>query len=249
MFKSVIERQRAGRLGSGVWLSIGVHAALFAAVLFLSSAPREQGRREPPVIDFPDNWPQSMGGGTPAPAPPKQATQRPSRPRQERAPRQARSLPAEPTQPREPTPVDTSTTDEVADTDTAVTTNSTASIGLPIGVDPGIVGCLPGPGLGMPTGEDVEPFGQGMTPPVMMGGQPIEYTPQALAARVEGSLVAKCVITEQGRVRDCRIIKGLAHMDESVLEALHSRRYRPVTFQGQPVSVSYNFTVRLSLPR
>jgi protein TonB len=49
-------------------------------------------------------------------------------------------------------------------------------------------------------------------------------------------------------VENCRIIKGLPHMDETVLESLTSRRYRPVTFQGRPVSVSYTFNVRLEMP-
>ncbi len=33
------------------------------------------------------------------------------------------------------------------------------------------------------------------------------------------------------------------------MDALESRHYRPVTFQGRPVSVSYVFTIRLKLPR
>jgi protein TonB len=53
----------------------------------------------------------------------------------------------------------------------------------------------------------------------------------------------------RGQVRDCRVIKGLPHMDETVMDALESRHYRPVTFQGRPVSVSYVFTIRLKLPR
>lgn len=44
------------------------------------------------------------------------------------------------------------------------------------------------------------------------------------------------------------IIRGLPHMDAAVLDALTSRHYRPVSFQGQPVSVSYTFHVRLELP-
>ncbi|MCP3141057.1 energy transducer TonB [Pyxidicoccus xibeiensis] len=246
MFQSVIERQRAGRLGSGVWVSIGVHAALFAAVLFISArVPEESRPPEPPPLDFPELSPGVTPKGTPAPATPKQGTQRPPRARRDRVPSQVRPLPTEPAHPVEPDP-----TDEVATPDVpGDASTSTKSIGLPIGVDLGGPGWGPGLGSGVPTGEDHEPFGQGMTPPVLLGGQHIDYTPQALAARVEGTLVAKCVITVEGRVRDCKVLKGLPHMDEAVLDALHSRRYRPVTFQGRPVSVSYSFTLRLSLPR
>jgi protein TonB len=75
------------------------------------------------------------------------------------------------------------------------------------------------------------------------------YTPQALVAGVQGTMLVKCVITQEGEVRDCRTLKGLPHMDDAVMGALEGRRYRPVSFQGKPVSVSYVFTVRLTLPR
>ncbi|WNZ64812.1 energy transducer TonB [Myxococcus sp. MxC21-1] len=114
-----------------------------------------------------------------------------------------------------------------------------------IGV-PYVPGLVPGQEA---TGTDVMPFGQGMSPPRLMGSPGIEYTHQALAARVEGTMIAKCVITVSGDVTDCRIIKGLPHMNEAVLDALHNRRYTPVQYQGRTVSVSYVFTLRLKLPR
>ena len=62
------------------------------------------------------------------------------------------------------------------------------------------------------------------------------------------TVIARCTITQEGEVERCRIIKGLPHMDEAVLEALTSRHYRPVSFQGRPVSASYTFQVKLALP-
>jgi protein TonB len=38
-------------------------------------------------------------------------------------------------------------------------------------------------------------------------------------------------------------------MDVAVLSALETRRYTPVMWQGKPISVSYNFNIRLELPR
>ncbi len=37
-------------------------------------------------------------------------------------------------------------------------------------------------------------------------------------------------------------------MDEAVLQSLASRQYRPVTYQGKAVSVTYNFQVNLKMP-
>jgi serine/threonine-protein kinase len=48
--------------------------------------------------------------------------------------------------------------------------------------------------------RDVVPFGEGMTRPVLMQpGRPITYTREAIAARVEGVSIVRCVITSRGR--------------------------------------------------
>jgi protein TonB len=87
-----------------------------------------------------------------------------------------------------------------------------------------------------------------MVPPVLIFGEPLRYTPEALAAHVQGLIIAKCTLTCQGEVKDCRIIKGLPHMNEAALAMLESRRYRPVYFQGRPISSSYAFPIRIKLP-
>ena len=98
--------------------------------------------------------------------------------------------------------------------------------------------------------RDVVPFGEGMTRPVLMQpGRPITYTREAIAARVEGVSIVRCVITADGAVERCKVIKPLPFMDDAVLEHLQSQRFQPVTYQGKPVSVGYNFSVRLTLPR
>jgi serine/threonine-protein kinase len=98
--------------------------------------------------------------------------------------------------------------------------------------------------------RDVVPFGEGMTRPVLMQpGRPITYTREAIAARVEGVSIVRCVITAEGAVERCKVIKPLPFMDDAVLEHLQSLRFLPVTYQGKPVSVGYNFSVRLTLPR
>ncbi len=98
--------------------------------------------------------------------------------------------------------------------------------------------------------RDVVPFGEGMTRPVLMTpGRPITYTREAIAARVEGVSIVRCVITAEGSVERCKVIKPLPFMDEAVVEHLQSQRFQPVTYQGKPVSVGYNFSVRLTLPR
>jgi serine/threonine-protein kinase len=98
--------------------------------------------------------------------------------------------------------------------------------------------------------RDVVPFGEGMTRPVLLQpGRPITYTREAIAARVEGVSIVRCVITAEGAVERCKVVKPLPFMDEAVLEHLQSQRFQPVTYQGHAVSVGYNFSVRLTLPK
>ncbi|MFY0578414.1 energy transducer TonB [Cystobacter fuscus] len=147
--------------------------------------------------------------------------------------------PVEP-EPVEPTPSDAEASNEATDAPLG------SAVGDVIG-DTACRSCLSGPAL-QGTGEEVIPFGVGMTPPQLLSeGVPVRYTSDAIQAGVRGLLIAKCIITRDGQVDDCRIIKGLPFMEQAVLESLESRRYRPVTFQGKPVNARYTFNVRLQM--
>ena len=87
-----------------------------------------------------------------------------------------------------------------------------------------------------------------MTRPALLSKTDPLYTREALEARVEGLMLVKCVITPRGGLTNCRIVKGLPHMDSAVLAALSKWTYSPVTYQGQAVSVDYVIPVRLVLP-
>jgi TonB family protein len=92
------------------------------------------------------------------------------------------------------------------------------------------------------------PFGPGMEPPRLLSGRDPAYTPEALAARVQGAALVECVITTEGALTGCRVLRSIPHMDQAILEAMATRRYAPVTSQGRPVAVSYVFQVDLVLP-
>jgi TonB family protein len=92
-------------------------------------------------------------------------------------------------------------------------------------------------------------FENEMTKPVLISGRDPVYTREALTARVEGSVSVKCTITTEGTLAGCRVLQSVPHMDKAVLDAMATRRYRPVTYQGRPVAVDYVFTIRLVLPK
>ena len=120
--------------------------------------------------------------------------------------------------------------------------------GVPGGVEGGVAGGVIG---GVVGGTGTIPFGEGMTRPEPIPGQSPapDYTREALEAHIEGLIIVKCVITAEGRLQNCQIIKPLPHMDAAVLEWLSNRRYTPVTFQGRPTKVSYVFNFKLKMPR
>lgn len=88
-----------------------------------------------------------------------------------------------------------------------------------------------------------------MTAPRRIEGPQPQYTAKALSERVEGAWVALCILTREGYVTRCRVLKSLPYMDEALLYAFQNSRYTPATYAGKPVEIDYIFHVRLQLPR
>lgn len=86
------------------------------------------------------------------------------------------------------------------------------------------------------------------TPPRRHCAQELRPTPEALAQRVEGTIVAKCFITLEGTARHCRIIKHLPFMDAAAIDYLQRCSYSPITYWGKPMEADVAFTLRLRPP-
>jgi protein TonB len=247
MFQSVIEQPgwNAGRLGAGAGVSLLVHAGLVGAILVLSAGVAEQVEKDPPVVVFKRPPPR----GTPIP-PTVKAAAEPPKPKPPKKRLEMKAPIAVPTvTPPETTPApDTQPEpEEELPYDPEGRPDGVAGLApcLTCPIDPTATGAVE-----EPPGEEVLPYVSGnMTAPQLLTGTPLQYTREALEARVEGLLIARCVITREGEVEDCRVIKGLPHMSDTVVSALETRRYSPVKYQGRPISVIYNFHVKLDLPR
>ena len=96
--------------------------------------------------------------------------------------------------------------------------------------------------------EKAVEFEEQMTAPEMISGPAPEYTPEAIERGVEGSMQVRCVVTAEGQVRTCKVVKGLPFMNTAVIGALERRKYKPATAHGKPVDVYYTFNIRLKLP-
>jgi hypothetical protein len=91
--------------------------------------------------------------------------------------------------------------------------------------------------------EGTIPFGPNMARPVFIGGPTPSLPPEALANRVLGVWVARCIITEDGAVEKCKIVKGLPYSNAHLLNIVQTQKYTPVIFEGKPQRVFYTFKI------
>ena len=109
------------------------------------------------------------------------------------------------------------------------------------------IAVLPVPTAGSFAASAIE-FNDGMTAPAIISGPTPEYTEEAIERGVEGNMQVRCVVTAEGHVRACKVVKGLPFMNTAVVDALEKRRYKPALAQGKTVDVYYTFNIRLKLP-
>jgi protein TonB len=103
-------------------------------------------------------------------------------------------------------------------------------------------------GTGEGGGGTVAPeFDARMTPPVFVSGPSPRYTEKAIEREVEGTMEVRCVVTIDGQVQRCQVVRSLPFMDRAVIDALERRRYRPATLAGRPIEVYYRFRIPLRL--
>lgn len=83
-----------------------------------------------------------------------------------------------------------------------------------------------------------------MTPPVLVYGPVPRSAYPAIEGGYRGSVVAWCVITEEGRVTLCRVIAGPRRL-EALARDLEERRYAPATLDGKPIAVAWHFKIAM----
>jgi periplasmic protein TonB len=236
MFDTVLGKGNVpkGRFGVGTIVSIMVHIGLIGFAIWMSVRPPPEEDVETDVTFF---------AAPPPPPPPPAARSRPKTERKEtkRVEKKPDTLfrPKDQT-PQEPQPEEEPEEEEV---------EGGVVGGVEGGVIGGVIGGTLGGSLGGQLGGEAVAFGEGMTRPELLSGPAKPpYTREALEARVEGTMLIRCTLTAEGIATNCRIIKPLPHMEESVLNTLKAQRYKPVTFQGRPISVEYVFNFRFVLP-
>ncbi|MCC6522547.1 MAG: energy transducer TonB [Polyangiaceae bacterium] len=250
MFDAVLRPRTIakGRSTRGAVVSLGVHILILGGVMWLSSRPREEKAADPEVTFF-NPAGKGLPGKPPLPLGKPDGRIEPPKPDKPKAPKKDAFMKPRDPNAQLPKPA-TSAADSGGAADDIYGDPSGDPSGVPWGDPNGT------PGAGSPTGEmpppppppapeppkpqnAVIPFGAGMERPHKVAGPDPTYTREAREARIEGKMLVQCVITTDGTLSGCSILKSLPFMDQAVLAALAQQRWTPVSFQGQPVSVMY----------
>ena len=73
------------------------------------------------------------------------------------------------------------------------------------------------------------------------------YPPQARAVNLEGNVVLQGIVTENGNVRDLKIIDGNPVLARAAMDAVAQWRYRPYRLNGQPIRMKTEITLIFKL--
>jgi TonB family protein len=268
-------QQRQGRLSGALGASFLSHVALFFFLIFLARVLPEQAYT--PALTDPKNyeivWLPSPGpggggggGGNKTPEPPKKVeapgkekitvpVTKPApvapieEPKNDPPPVQELTIPAKTMESGEiPAPgVLEGTT---ASTSLGSGSGSGAGTGTGSGIGEGSGSGL-GQGTGGGVGGGVYRPGNGVENPRLLYQQRPNYTPDAMRAKIQGTVLLEAVVMPDGRVGQVEVVKSLDSvfgLDQEAIKAAKQWRFEPGRRFGQPVpvlvTIELTFTLR-----
>jgi TonB family protein len=91
-------------------------------------------------------------------------------------------------------------------------------------------------------------MGPGITSPKVLSKVDPEYTEDAKAAKIDGSVLLSVVIGTDGLAHDINVVSGIdAGLDQNAVSALQKWHFEPATKDGQPVAVQAQIEVNFRL--
>jgi TonB family protein len=88
----------------------------------------------------------------------------------------------------------------------------------------------------------------GLTPPILLAKVEPAYTPQANAAKRQGTVVLSLQVGPDGVPRNVTVVRGLGlGLDERAVEAVQKYRFVPAEKDGKPVAVNARVEVNFRL--
>ena len=73
------------------------------------------------------------------------------------------------------------------------------------------------------------------------------YPPLARAARIQGSVVLRAIISRAGKIENLQVLSGHPLLVQAAIDAVRQWRYRPYNLNGEPVEVETQVTVTFIL--
>ncbi|MDA2923791.1 energy transducer TonB [Acidobacteria bacterium AH-259-L09] len=109
-------------------------------------------------------------------------------------------------------------------------------------------GPLDGAGPGTGAGG-IYTIGSGVTMPQILVQTIPTYTDDAIKGKVQGIVILQAIIRKNGRVDSFRVLRGLGYgLEEKAIQEIATNwRFRPGTFNGQPVDVLATIEVQFNL--
>lgn len=92
--------------------------------------------------------------------------------------------------------------------------------------------------------------GNGVTLPVVVKEVKPQYTPQAMKARIQGTVWLECVVNESGDVSDVTVTRSLDKeygLDEAAIAAARQWKFKPGQKDGKPVAVRITLELTFTL--
>jgi protein TonB len=248
MFETAVihpHAQGADRRAALLTASIGAHGLVIIAIVaaglqslrFPLNAPKELGTWSPiPVVQLPVAQGTTTARPTPQPTRPQAAPATPTAPRTDAAPQ---TIPND-----VPTVASTSTGDPGPGTPGPGTDG-------PLGVPNGVPGGLP-PDLTnsrpAPEPETKIYRASEVTPPVVVTRVSPDYPRLAQMARKSGWVIVECVIGQDGRTRDARVVgSSWEPFEKPAIDAVSQWVFRPGLHDGVPVNSMFELRVTFTL--
>ena len=238
--QSTFEHADDRKVGRAMLTSMAIHGAFFGLLIWTFAAgPTAVLQTLDPmkynVIFLPEPGKGGGGGGSPAPAPPK---------KMEIAKHAAPvETPVPVVKPADPPPLLIAPVETNANVMQATGTNSISLSMYGGGGSGGGIGTGKGVGVGEGNtagfgGGAYEP-GNGVTWPIILKEVKPKYTPDAMRAKLQGSVELEIIVKEDGTVGDVRIVKSLdrpSGLDDAAVEAAKKWLFTPGKKDGKPVA-------------
>jgi len=250
--QSIFDQKDERKLGRAMSVSVGIHAALFAALLIAGIHHVVVAEKEPvprfDMVFLKEPGPGGGGGGSPAPAPPKKlAIPTPKAP--EPLPIPTPEVPPPPPVPTLNAPVTTAAQLLQAQGTTALSLAPMGGGGSGGGIGSGRGNGL-GDGVGGGTGGGVYEVGNGVTNPTVIKQVDPSYTSDAMRAKIQGEVTLEAVVQVNGLLTDIKVIKSLDRqygLDSAAIEAAKKWLFAPGKKEGKAVPVRISLVMDFRL--